>query len=147
MSTIGHPLADITNLLTPYITANNKLAQQMREDSTAKTATAGPGAANTAFIPGETDGLPSKEQCLKWYSELAGWDPSSEMTWGEAFNVFKGAVIMQGIAARHAVRQASSERASEYGAAMGPMAAVAYDLVQTAQKEAEKGKGTGRAKL
>ena len=52
-----------------------------------------------------------------------------ELKWGNAFNVFKGAIIMQGIAARYAVRQASSEKAKEYGALMGPMGEVAWDLV------------------
>jgi hypothetical protein len=37
---------------------------------------------------------------------------------------------MQGIAARYALRQASSPKAQEYGAMMVPFAEIAWDLVQ-----------------
>ena len=131
MSTIGHPLADVTNLLMPFVTANNKLSRQLKGSK-------GIAQVYNAFVPGALEGLPTKEQCLAWYAETAGFDLSAAMSWGEAFSVFKGSVIMQGIAARYAVRQASSERAGEYGAALGPMAWVAWDLVQQAQGASEE---------
>lgn len=132
MSTIGHPLADLTNLLTPFVTANNPMAKAMKS-STA-------GGAKDSFLPGATPGLPSRSQCVAWYSELAGWDPrhGAELTWGDAFNVFKGSIIMQGIAARHAVRQASSERASEYAVMMKPFGMVAWSLVEAAMKQSNE---------
>jgi hypothetical protein len=52
------------------------------------------------------------------------------MTWGDAFGMYRAAVIMQGIAARYALRQASSTKAQEYGSQMKPMAEIAWDLVQ-----------------
>lgn len=90
----------------------------------------GTGAAKEAFLPGRTEGLPTREQCISWYREVAGWDPESDIAWGDAFGVYRGAIIMQGIGARYAVRQASSERAKDYGDAMKPYGLVAWDLVQ-----------------
>lgn len=52
---------------------------------------------------------------------------------------------MQGIAARFAVRQASSEKAKDYADKMPPMGEVAFDLVQNTKKEGEK--ATGQSKL
>lgn len=117
MSTIGHPLSDLNNLLAPYLTASSGKAQAI-------------GRANTAFQPNTTPGLPSKDQCIAWYKETAGWDPRPDMTWGDAFSTYRSAIIMQGIAARYAVRQASSPNAKEYGAMMTPFAEIAWDLVQ-----------------
>lgn len=42
---------------------------------------------------------------------------------------------MQGIAARHALRQASSAKAQEYAVQMRPFALVAWDLVQECQRQ------------
>lgn len=96
----------------------------------------GAGSSKPSFLPGATPGLPTQEQCLQWYAEESGWGYSdAEIAWGDAFNVFKGSIIMQGIAARYAVRQASSERASEYGRAMRPFGEVAWSLVEEAKEK------------
>lgn len=123
MSTIGHPLADVTNLLTPHITGSLG-------------ARPGSSSGNIEFSPDRVPGLPTRHQCVKWYAEVAGWDPSPELTWGDAFNVFKGSIIMQGIAARYAVRQASSARAQDYGSAMKPYGVFAWSLVEAAKEQA-----------
>ncbi|KAF2730187.1 APH-domain-containing protein [Polyplosphaeria fusca] len=125
MSTIGHPLSDLTNLLASYVTATSKKAMSI-------------GRANTSFQEGATPGLPSREQCLAWYAETAGWDPKPDMTWGDAFGAYRGAVIMQGIAARYALRQASSANAKAYGEMMKPCAEIAWDLVQEYKKTHER---------
>jgi aminoglycoside phosphotransferase (APT) family kinase protein len=125
MSTIGHPLSDLNNLLAPYLMANSQKALSI-------------GRANTAFQPGKTDGLPSRDQLISWYSEVAGWDPRPDLTWGDAFTTFRSAVIIQGIAARYAMRQASSTQAQEYGATMKPYAEIAWDLVQEYKTAHEK---------
>lgn len=88
------------------------------------------GRGSTAFLPGQTLGLPTKEECIKWYSEMAGWDPSPEIAWGDAFGIYRGSIIMQGIAARLARRQASSASATEYAEQMKPFGEVAWSLVQ-----------------
>ncbi|KAF4548320.1 Hypothetical protein D9617_29g006970 [Elsinoe fawcettii] len=122
MSTIGHPLSDLANLLTPYTTANIELARQI-------------GRGSDSFVPGKTPGLPSKEECISWYREVAGWDPTPDMTWGEAFGIYRGSIIMQGIAARHALRQASSAKATEYGNSFKPFGEVAWKLVEECRRE------------
>jgi aminoglycoside phosphotransferase (APT) family kinase protein len=127
MSTIGHPLSDLNNLLMPFLTASSEKAVSI-------------GRANKAFQPGATRGLPSLEQLISWYSELAGWDPAPVMTWGDAFGLYRAAIIMQGIAARYALRQASSAKAMEYGSQMRPMAEIAWDLVQQYKKTHGKSK-------
>jgi aminoglycoside phosphotransferase (APT) family kinase protein len=120
MSTIGHPLSDLSNLLTPYTFA----ASPPSSSSPLSSRT------NPAFYPPKAPlGLPSREECIRWYSQAAGWDPSVEMAWGDAFGVFRNSVIMQGIAARFALRQASSARAKEYAVQMGPFGEFAWGLV------------------
>ncbi|KAI9692947.1 MAG: hypothetical protein M1822_004942 [Bathelium mastoideum] len=117
MSTIGHPLSDLVNLLTPFTTASSPIARRI-------------GRGSEAFLPGRCPGMPKREQLTQWYSDIAGWDPRSEMLWGDAFGIFRGSIIMQGIAARHALRQASSARAIEYAVQMAPFAEVGWGLVQ-----------------
>ncbi|KAF2270675.1 APH-domain-containing protein [Lojkania enalia] len=125
MSTIGHPLSDLNNLLTPYLTASNEKAASI-------------GRAHKAFQPGATEGLPSREQLIDWYAETAGWDPRPDMMWGDAFATYRGAVIMQGIAARYALRQASSAKAQDYASQMKPYSEFAWDLVQEYKKGHQK---------
>ena len=131
MSTIGHPLSDLSNLLQPFTTADSEKARSI-------------GRGKEEFLPGMTEGLPTKEECIKWYRETAGWDPMVDMTWGEAFAIYRGAIIMQGIAARYATRQASSARAMEYGEAMKPFGLVAWDLVEACRRQ---GRVSDKAKL
>ena len=125
MSTIGHPLSDLNNLLSPYLTASSQKALSI-------------GRANVSFQPGATEGLPSRDQLIQWYSEVAGWDPRPDMTWGDSFGTYRSAIIMQGIAARYALRQASSTQAQSYGSMMKPFAEIAWDLVQEYKKTHEK---------
>lgn len=115
MSTIGHPLSDLSNLLFPYVSINLKLS----------------GRRNPAFDPvSGTPGLPPRTECLRWYAEVAGWDPSQEQEWGDAFGTFRNSAIMQGIAARYALRQASSAKAKDYAVQMGPFGEFAWSLVK-----------------
>ncbi|EAS33769.3 phosphotransferase enzyme family domain-containing protein [Coccidioides immitis RS] len=119
MATIGHPLSDFCNLTSPYIHTGGH-----------------PG--STEFSPEAAPGLPTREECVQWYSNIAGWNPTSEVIWGDAFHGFRGSVIMQGIAARYALRQASSARATEYGKQMGPFALRSYDKVRKMKEDARR---------
>ena len=121
MSTIGHPLSDVCNLLNPWTIAESPHAVEI-------------GRANKSFKKGECPGLPTKDECLQWYQEVSGYDPRPDMTWGEAFGIYRGCVIMQGIAARYAMRQASSTRAMEYGNMMNPYAELSWGLIQDYKK-------------
>ncbi|KAI8248252.1 acyl-CoA dehydrogenase family member 11 [Colletotrichum sp. SAR 10_77] len=128
MSTVGHPLSDLCNFLTPYFTAS-------RGNSGVY--------AHEGFLAGATPGLPSVEEIVGWYGAEAGWDPAPELNWGMAFNVFRLSAVLQGIAARAAQGQASSEQAKRYAVTRGPLAEFAWELVGRSMEQGKK----GRAKL
>ncbi|KAL4919160.1 kinase-like domain-containing protein [Aspergillus aurantiobrunneus] len=116
MSTIGHPLADIANVVHP-LTVNGL----------------SPTAAQELSLPACTehiDGLPSISDCLVWYTSEAGWHPTPELKWAEAFCLFRLSIIYQGIAARYAARQATSAQARQLGQAMYPSAELAKQVIQ-----------------
>lgn len=126
MSTVGHPLSDLANALMPFASAHT--AQ-------------GPPAtriphAHPAFLPGATPGLPTPLQLAAVYATAAGLGSGSwegmehDLKWTQAFATFRLSAICQGIAARQAVRQATSAKAQEHGNARGPVAELAWDLVQ-----------------
>ena len=118
MSTIGHPLSDLSNLLSPYTFA------------------AFPAMSNASFqAPRRLKGLPSREECMAWYAELAGWDPRPDSKWGDAFGVFRNSVIVQGIAARLALGQASSAQAKAHAVRLKPFGEFAWTLVQEAKAD------------
>ena len=124
MSTIGHPLSDLSNLLAPFTFALHPLSEELASRT------------NPAFSPSaSTAGLPSHTECIEWYAEAVGWKPHGESRWGDSFGVFRNSVIMQGIAARYAMRQASSEKAQEYAAQMVPFGEFAWNLVRQLQEE------------
>jgi aminoglycoside phosphotransferase (APT) family kinase protein len=117
MGAIGHPLSDICNVTAPLI------APRLSRIS-----------AN--YSPG-THGLPSRQDCIRWYQEVSGWVPTPDLLWGDAFYAFKSSVIMQGIAARYSRRQASSALAKEYGELMVPFAVLAKKRAEEIKKNAE----------
>lgn len=117
MSSVGHPLADLCNFMNPLFSA-----------------TAAGTNTHEGFLPGATPGLPDAKQIVKWYAEVSGYDPTPELNWGMAFSLFRLSAICQGIAARYAKRQASSEQAKMYALTRGPLAEVAWELVQKAQQ-------------
>ncbi|KAK3330829.1 kinase-like domain-containing protein [Apodospora peruviana] len=136
MSTIGHPLSDLSNLLTPYFTARLDPSQSIN--------------VHPGFRPRATRGLPTPEEITRLYFSVT--DPSTkstlelslgtqdhqdqrkrELQWAQAFNMFRQAAICQGIAARQAGRQASSEHARRYAAARAPLARFAWELAQAVQ--------------
>lgn len=121
MSTIGHPLSDLINLTTPYFLVKQNLVKHM-----------------PAFQPGGTPGLPSQDDLMKWYAEVAGWDPNPDLTWGIAFGFFRATCIYQGIAARWAVRQASSAKARDNALGRHPMGQLAWDTVQVAREQSRE---------
>ncbi|CAF9910258.1 MAG: hypothetical protein GOMPHAMPRED_007022 [Gomphillus americanus] len=126
MSTIGHPLSDLANLLSPYTFGRT---EEIRS--------AFPGATNLkAFSPdARLEGIPTYQQCIQWYNEVAGWDAQRDINWGAAFGAYRNSVIMQGIAARYALRQASSAQAKDYGSKMEPFGQLGWQLVQEVKVE------------
>jgi aminoglycoside phosphotransferase (APT) family kinase protein len=91
-------------------------------------------AAITNFAPGaNVPGLPPRAQLMAWYAEVAGWDPRPEANWGDAFGLLRNSVIMQGIKARVALRQATSAQAKSHADRMEPFGEYAWKLVQKAK--------------
>ena len=124
MSTIGHPLSDLSNLISPFTLARGSSIESLASH------------VNPAFAASaQTPGLPTRSQCLGYYAESAGWDPRSEAAWGDCFGLFRNSVIMQGIAARHALGQASSAKAKEYAAQVNPFGKFAWSLVEHLKTE------------
>ncbi|KXJ90198.1 phosphotransferase enzyme family protein [Microdochium bolleyi] len=133
MSTVGHPLSDLANLMHPFYTVDVTLGYQSSS-----------GRGNDAFRPGATPGMPTPDLIMDWYAAVAGWDPRPEMNWAMAFSCFRSAAIAQGIAARVAQRQATSERAVEYADAFKVLGEFAWGLVEKEFKTSGK---TSTAKL
>ncbi len=135
MATIGNPLSDLVNLTGPYSWMNTSASPSVK--SAQEVIKIGHGTAQPKFAPGAVPGLPTLEQCVRWYAEAAGWDPARDLGWGNAFGGFRGAVIMQGIAARYALRQASGKTAKVYAAQMAPYGEWAWGMVANLKKKKE----------
>lgn len=140
MSTIGHPLADLTNFLTPHAAILAAAPAGYPAKYTALPQF------HPAFRPGATAGLPTAREIVDLYCRAAGWpdggwpDMARELRWAAAFNMFRQAAIFQGIAARAAVRQASSEKAEAYASSRAPLADLAWDMVSAALADEEEAK-------
>jgi aminoglycoside phosphotransferase (APT) family kinase protein len=113
LSTIGHPLSDLANLLQPF------------------------------YIPSSSDGMfsgfrgskealpiPSAEELMQVYCQEAGIPyPIQNWSFCVAFAFFRVAVITQGIAARVARKQASSAQAKVYAQRFIPFTNLALEIV------------------
>ena len=130
MATIGHPLSDLVNLTGPW--------------SWMQTPSSAASGITRKFEVGATPGLPTLEQCVAWYAEAAGWDPSPELAWGNAFGGLRGAVIMQGIAARYAMRSASGETAAEFAAQMKPHGEWTWQMVEALKRPGKRKDATSK---
>lgn len=109
LSTLGHPLSDLCNLLAPYI------FNIASDDGSAAAA---------AFYKGPDFGMLSRAEAIQVYEDAVGWKVEG-VAWGDAFGCVRNSVITQGITARNARGQASSERAGEYAKKTPELAAVA----------------------
>ena len=143
MSTIGHPLSDLANFLMPFHLAT--------QDPSAITN------ASRGFLPGATPGMPTVDEVAALYFSVADQGTSTSaakvdaagtraraLQWAQAFGIFRLAAICQGIAARMALRQASSEKAKQHAVARGPLAEFAWHMVEQVQQE---GSGAEKPRL
>ncbi|KAA8902667.1 aminoglycoside phosphotransferas-like protein [Sphaerosporella brunnea] len=125
LSTLGHPLSDLCNILSPYLFAANPEAS-MSPDA-------------EDFLPGKTPGLPTKEEAVRIYEDAVGWKVQGQQ-WGDAFMLCRNSVITQGITARVARRQASSANAGAYARLTPNLAKLATQLVEEDRVERLGGK-------
>ena len=117
LSTIGHPLSDLANLVQPIEISTE--AQFL----------------DAQFVPpSEGGGYPPLETILEWYKAEAGWDPTPDFPFADAFCLWRTSIISQGIAARNARGQASSSEAQRYGQKMFPLGEMAWKTVQKYEK-------------
>ncbi|KAI9490368.1 kinase-like domain-containing protein [Zychaea mexicana] len=113
LSTIGHPLSDLSNLLQPfYVPAKSNLVMRGFKNST------------------EPLPIPPSDELMQAYCNTVGSPyPIDRWLFAVAFSFFRLAVITQGIAARVARKQASSAEAKTYAAMFKPVAALGLEIV------------------
>ena len=118
LSTLGHPLADFSY---------HCMSWHIRQSGAAR----GLGGADLTAL-----GIPSEAQHLRRYCELTGRSNVEAITadWNFylAYNLFRIAAILQGIAKRVEDGTASSERARETAAGAPPMAELGWAFAQRA---------------
>ncbi|KAL2848582.1 kinase-like domain-containing protein [Aspergillus pseudoustus] len=135
MATLGHPLSDVVSLVSPFLPhtwgvkgAASSLSPELPSDPEERAKA----------------GLPTLEECVNWYTAGGGYDVRTDLKWGRAFAGFRGAVIMQGIAARYALRQASGASAKEFGAMAWPTAENVWGLVRELDSHIQEEAGEGK---
>ncbi|KAI9794194.1 MAG: hypothetical protein M1816_006119 [Peltula sp. TS41687] len=100
LATLGNPLADLANLLAPFIAPPGQEKDPNPEEP-------GVGAGFAEGLGGGRLLQLSRAECLDWYAERSGWRPTrAEMLFADAFSALRNSVIVQGIVARRALGQA-----------------------------------------
>ncbi|BFZ58626.1 hypothetical protein PYCC9005_005690 [Savitreella phatthalungensis] len=121
LSTIGHPLSDLANLLQPHCLPS------------------GADSSLTGFKGlDDLGGVPTAAEVLKHYASLTGYDPAVDWTFGEAFAHLRLAVITQGIAARVARKQASSLKAKTHAQMFVPLGYLGWQTIEDASEPSSK---------
>ncbi|OLL23308.1 Acyl-CoA dehydrogenase family member 10 [Neolecta irregularis DAH-3] len=111
LSSIGHPLSDLSNLCQPYVLHR----------------------AIGGFAGAYLDGVPQLDEVLELYTRLSCWDPRPLWTFGTAFAHLRLAVICQGIAARVARKQASGAKAAVYRKAFPTLGESGWHMIMNGQ--------------
>ena len=113
LSTLGDPLADFTYFLANWILP-------------------GDGRAGLAGLDLAALGIPTMDEVAERYCALTGRAGIPDLNWYFAYNLFRVAAILQGIAGRIRDGTASSARAQEAVARIPALAAMAWDFAQKA---------------
>ncbi|OSD00266.1 kinase-like protein [Trametes coccinea BRFM310] len=128
LCTLGSPLADLANLTQPWSIPKGAFPEGVTLSTAFKD--------NAAEAPIALEDL-EREYCRVTQQPY----PIPEMVFARSWMLFRSAIIMQGIAARYARRQASSEKAHLYVHGFPPMGQLAYKTL------VEAGVAGTRAKL
>lgn len=131
LSTLGHPLSDLGNLLQPFSMPcpNPEGINDIEEVKRAQ-------ARGEMFmllggLSEEVSPVPQKEELMKVYCQAVGRQyPIANWSFCEAWAWFRAAVISHGIAARVAQRQASSAEAKLYATKFPHAAKASLDLLR-----------------
>lgn len=111
LSTLGHPLAD--------------LAYQCMAWRIPPSLWRGIGGLDL-----ETLGIPSEAEYVAWYGAATGRDAAGHWDYYLAYNLFRMAAILHGIAQRAADGNAAAEDAEETGRKAGPLAELGWQAAQ-----------------
>jgi aminoglycoside phosphotransferase (APT) family kinase protein len=114
LCTIGHPLADVGNLLHSYFIPRTLESPVRGIADYGQSLTTGP-----------------VQRHLEVYSTASGWDPSSEFSYAIIFAHFRLSVITQGIKARTLQGLASNENASKIASSFVPLANMALEGIES----------------
>ncbi len=112
LSTLGDPIADLTYFLMHWVTPPAERNSLNGLDLAAL-------------------GIPSMDQVLARYAGITGGRVES-LDWCLAYNLFRVAAIVQGVAARYAAGIISTENAARSQARVGPLADLAWTFAQKA---------------
>jgi aminoglycoside phosphotransferase (APT) family kinase protein len=108
LSTLGHPLADLTYFLLAWkIPLSPGGGPSLVGQNLAKL------------------GIPSEDELVARYRARTGADVPEDLSFYFAYNLFRLAGIVQGVAKRAQDGNASSEKAASYGEMVAPLAAMA----------------------
>jgi aminoglycoside phosphotransferase (APT) family kinase protein len=77
-------------------------------------------------------GIPSRDDALARYLDCAGAKLERPLEWYLAYNLFRLAAILQGVAGRAKIGQANNERALQAQGRVAPLAASAWSFAQQA---------------
>jgi aminoglycoside phosphotransferase (APT) family kinase protein len=113
LSTLGDPIADFTNLLTNWVIPYD-------------------GKATLGGLRLDELGIPTVDEVIQIYCKATGRHSIENLNWYFAYNLFRLAAIMQGIAARAREGTASSPRAFEEGKSAGPLAELGWQYAERA---------------
>ena len=111
LSTLGHPLAD--------------LAYQCMAWRIPPSLWRGIGGLDLTAL-----GIPQEAEYLAWYSATTGRDAAGHWDYYLAYNLFRMAAILHGIAQRAADGNAAAEDAEETGRKAGPLAELGWQAAQ-----------------
>lgn len=126
LSTIGHPYSDLGNLFQHYY------LPPWGED----TSMVGLKGLPESEIPG-----PPVEQLMRWYCEGRGLEyPIKNWMFCVSFSFFRLSVILQGIAARVARKQASSASAKRHSMMFEPLGYLALEIADQGDLTEDKAK-------
>ncbi|KAI0741115.1 APH-domain-containing protein [Earliella scabrosa] len=127
LCTLGSPLADLANFTQPWSVARDSFPPN--------------GNLSAAFKNNDAEAPIGLEELEREYCRVTKQPyPIPEMVFARSWMLFRSAVIMQGIAARYARRQASSERAHTYVVGFPYMGHLAYKTLVEAGVAGTKSK-------
>jgi aminoglycoside phosphotransferase (APT) family kinase protein len=130
LSTLGHPLSDLANLLQPFTLPCPNPSAASDPDELERSQKRGEFWFTLGGLSDEQSPIPTKDRLLKAYCSSAKREyPIPNWNFCEAWSWFRLGVIVQGIAARAAAGQASSAKASEYGTMFPIVAGGALQII------------------